>query len=72
MEQPKDLEAPPAQTVKPVVSNPADGHDALSKLSGDARERAPETDYSSKAVNKTSFAAYLVNLLRLIQNLYDF
>ena len=72
MEQLNDTAALPTQATKGAGSTHSNDHDVPPKLSGDAEQAAPETDYSSKAANKTSFTAFLVNLPSLIHNLHDF
>jgi hypothetical protein len=71
MEQSKEIELPPIQTVTATESNPAGDHDESSKSSGDAKEGVPEADYSSKSANKTSVTHYLVLLPHLISNLSE-
>jgi hypothetical protein len=62
MDEPKDIEAPPVLATNPAISDPTRGHDASPKSASDAGGPIPETDYSSKAENKTSFMHYLVNV----------
>ena len=62
MDEIKDIEAPPPGATNATGSDPAKGHDVPSNSSGDAKEAIPETDYSSKAENKTFFMHYLVML----------
>lgn len=60
MEKPQEEpEAPPIEALGEAAKVPAKDHDAPAKLSDDEKDGAPE-DYSSKAVNKTTFTAYLV------------
>jgi hypothetical protein len=53
-------EAPPIETLGEAAKGPAKDQDAPAKLSADEKDGASPEDYSSKAVNKTSFTAYLV------------
>jgi hypothetical protein len=57
MEHTKDTEAQATATMTPAALDP---HDVSSKSSKAVEEGILETDYSSKATNKTSFTDYLV------------
>lgn len=62
MDEIKDIEALPIPATNTMASEPAKDHDVSSKSSGDAKAAVPETDYSGKSENKTSFMHYLVML----------
>jgi hypothetical protein len=68
MEKTDDIDAPATGKVTTTVSDSPKDHDVSSKSSNAANGGAPETDYSSKAKNKTSFTDYLVTSPPSISN----
>ena len=68
MEKTDHIDAPETGKVTTTVSDNPKDHDVSSKSSNAANGGAPETDYSSRAKNKTSFTHYLVTTPPLIPN----